>query len=689
MPLLGFSLIGFFVFLPDLFAGLGEQKFSYLGLCIIIIIVAILFIKFSDGNTLPFKDNLSVLSLALEDGPANIIITNIDGNIEYINSTFIKFTGYQKEELIGKRPKFFRVERFVAKNFYQEVWDIIKSGETWKGELLNKKKDKEEYWVKASISPIKENNKITHFIAMEIDITQLKKSEEELEKALYETSLAKQEVDITNESLEIAINTVEEKAQESQRISLELKKINLLQNIILENSLAGISLIRNNKMETVNSKWTEMFGWTEKELKNNSIKCFFKTEEEYLALFKEVKDAFIQGKTFIKDCELCKKDGTIFWVNICGKALNAPDPEGGVWLLHDITERKLFEKELVLARKNAISATKAKSEFLANMSHEFRTPMNAILGFSDILADSITSTKEKEYLAAINSSGHSLLRLINDILDLSKVEAGKLSLEYTTINVHDVFNDIIQIFSQKIKEKGLDFIIEIDKDFPKSILLDETRLRQIALNLVGNAIKFTDFGFIKLSVKKKFSEKNKNLSEFVFSVEDTGIGIPDDQKSKIFGAFEQQAGQSNATYGGTGLGLAITKRLVEMMNGVISVIDGQENGVIFNVILKDVDIIHSNFDDKKTIEKIDIDINDDIIEDKKLIKVLKNKLDEWQDISDMFIINEIEDFSKEILILGEEYKCDKLINWAQTVIKNAEIFQIDLLKKNFAQFPNL
>lgn len=231
-----------------------------------------------------------------------------------------------------------------------------------------------------------------------------------------------------------------------------------------------------------------------------------------------------------------------------------------------------------------------KTEYLANMSHEIRTPMNAILGFAEILIDKISDEKQLEYLSAIQTSGKSLLGLINDILDLTKVEMGKLELEYEAVDIHAIFLEMKQIFSQKISEKKIDFIVEIDKDLPNILLLDEIRIRQVLFNLVGNAVKFTDKGFVKLSVNNTYPDKDHSKLDLVFSVEDTGIGIPGDQLDKIFIAFEQQTGQKYAKYGGTGLGLAIAKRLVEMMKGEITVRSEVGKGTVFSVILRNIDV---------------------------------------------------------------------------------------------------
>ena len=253
-------------------------------------------------------------------------------------------------------------------------------------------------------------------------------------------------------------------------------------------------------------------------------------------------------------------------------------------------EMEQLKKELLEAKDMAARASHSKTDFLANMSHEIRTPMNAILGFSELLKAQVTEPKSQHFVNSIEISGRSLLRLINDILDLSKVEAGKFELSYRAVNPINIFGEMEVIFSQKISQKGLAFLVEIDEDLPKGLLLDETRIRQVLFNLIGNAIKFTEKGFIKLAVYSKENESDSSRVSLIFTVEDTGIGIPEENRPHVFGAFEQINSQNHVKYGGTGLGLAISKRLVELMDGEILVKESTSGGALFEVLLHNVDL---------------------------------------------------------------------------------------------------
>ncbi|MCP4345541.1 MAG: response regulator [Desulfobacterales bacterium] len=292
-------------------------------------------------------------------------------------------------------------------------------------------------------------------------------------------------------------------------------------------------------------------------------------------------------------------------------------------------------RELEESRRKADAANRAKSEFLANMSHELRTPLNAVTGFSELLSSLVSDRKQKSYLDSIKTAGKSLLTLINDILDLSKIEAGMMEIMLVPVNPLIIFSEIEQIFKMKIASKNLQFVTEIDKKLPCAVILDETRLRQILLNLVGNAVKFTEKGHIKLTAKNIYKTDDRTKTDLIITVEDTGIGISEHDLENIFKSFRQQDGQSTRKYGGTGLGLSISRKLVELMNGQITVDSRAGAGSTFKITLRDADVLSSEIPvteekiydiENITFEKAKILVADDVESNRSVLKEILSKV---------------------------------------------------------------
>jgi signal transduction histidine kinase/CheY-like chemotaxis protein len=244
-------------------------------------------------------------------------------------------------------------------------------------------------------------------------------------------------------------------------------------------------------------------------------------------------------------------------------------------LQNEVEERKRLEKAEREAKETAEAAAQAKSEFLANMSHEIRTPMNGVIGMTTLMLETELSPEQQGYLETIRTSGDALIAIINDILDFSKVEAGKLDIEQIPFGVHQVLDEAIELLAGRATDKGLELVGIVDAGIPRQVLGDPGRIRQILLNLMGNAIKFTQEGSVVVEVLMD------RPNELRFLIADTGIGIPDDAKSRLFQAFSQADSSTTRRYGGTGLGLAISKRLAELMGGEIGVDSAVDEGSRF------------------------------------------------------------------------------------------------------------
>jgi len=363
-----------------------------------------------------------------------------------------------------------------------------------------------------------------------------------------------------------------------------------------------------------------------------------------------------QAKLMINECfvkgsnrfEWVHKDinDNEFWVDVGLTKINYESKEAIFVVWRDISAQKNLEKDLKEAKESAELANKSKSEFLANMSHEIRTPMNAIIGFTELLNEQLREPRLKAYTKTIQSAGNSLLTLINDILDLSKIEAGKLQINKTIIDIHNLANEVSSVFMMSAQNKNIDLILKVDNSIPSALLIDEVRLRQVLFNLIGNAVKFTNNGFIKLRIKAFNIDEHLSKLNLELSVEDSGIGIPEKELEKIFLEFEQTDGQDNRKYGGTGLGLSISKRLCEMMDGKITVTSKEGSGTTFIVNLYNIDISSISIENS---------IENQHIQSIKNIIFLKSKVLVVDDIADNreLIIKNFEDSQIDIVTASD------------------------------------
>ncbi len=504
---------------------------------------------------------------------APIGIANIDkiGKFLSANDYLLKKIGYSKDELL-KLTVFdiFGSEKTeTLKNFFYPIFRGEKEQSEIKLNVLLKS-GKEILFSVTCSKIFDEPEETEEFVLLFEDITAQQRFEDELRKKAKEL----EEKNRTLEKARMAAlnimqdaNIQKEKAEkalaELEKSSFELKKI----TSAIEQ--AGVSVVitnRNAKIEYVNPFFTKLTGYSREEVLGKSPNVL-KSGHHDKEFYKNMWDTILSKKVWKGEILNKKKNGELYWEYITITPLE--NSEGKIThfigVKEDITEKKKQDLELKRAKLAAEAATEAKSRFLASMSHEIRTPMNAILGLTHLALESNPPAKIQNYLSKIESSSELLLKIINDILDFSKIEAGELSIEMTEFDLNKILHSTLTIIAPKAYEKGLEVILDMPQNIPTQLIGDPLRLGQILTNFANNAVKFTEKGEIVISIKI-INETDTNV-ELLFAVEDTGIGIKEENKSKLFTPFQQEDVSTTRKYGGTGLGLVISKRLAELMGG--------------------------------------------------------------------------------------------------------------------------
>ncbi len=460
-----------------------------------------------------------------------VVISDADGRIEWVNEGFTRISGYSFDEVKGRKPGSFLQGPMTNPDVIKEMRDGLRQQVGFKVEIINYHKDGHYYWLDIEVQPLNNSEgQVTAFMAIETNITERKIAEQRL---------------TANEQRLTALTTQ-------------------VPGVIFQ---FEVSQDNQRRFSFLSEGYRELFGRDPEPAKERPAILFTMVHpEDRRRVRVSLEEAISEVKNWLDTFRICQPDGSVQWINARSAALQNADGSK-VWFgvlnnITDLQEAKFAAEEAVV---RAEQANRAKSQFLAMMSHEIRTPMNGVIGMTSLLLDTELDVQQKEFVEIVRSSGESLLTLINDILDFSKIESGRLDLENAPFDLRDCVEGTLDLFAHKASQQGIELLYEIAEGVPAEVKGDVTRLRQIMVNLISNALKFTEDGEVVLSVRMQSGEDGAN--ELLFAVRDSGIGIPPEAQKKLFTSFTQVDASTTRKYGGTGLGLAISKRLAELMGG--------------------------------------------------------------------------------------------------------------------------
>lgn len=579
------------------------------------------------------ETELTKLSTAVEQSPSVIAITDIKGNLQYVNPRFTEITGYSLEEAKGKNPRILK-SGMQSDKVYKELWDTVSSGKVWKGEFHNRKNNGELFWEMASVSPIfDKQGEIMNYIKVAEDITERKRNDL-IQKVIHNISNAVAKSDNPREFILL--------------VKKELGTIIDTSNFyvaLYDESTDSIHLLYH---EDIKDKVTTF------PVGKTLTKYVIKTRAPLLAT-KDVKAKLEDSG----EVELLGFDSKV-WL---GVPLFAKGRVSGVITVQSYDdenaytesdmrtleiisdqisislERKKAEQDLKSALEKAEESNRLKTAFLNNMSHEIRTPLNGITGFIGLLQDSKIGHEEKQkYLDIINKSSDRLIATVTDIMDVSRIEAGEVMVSKTEVSVNEILEEQYTFFCREAESKGIELYYKSSlSDSEARVVTDKHKLEGILTNLIKNAIKFTDQGKITIACSLK---KEKNIDVLEFYVKDSGIGIPTNKLESVFNRFEQADIGNSRAFEGSGLGLTIAKSYIEMLGGKIWVesVEGEGSKFYFTLPYISETIkpdIHTNHESTEMIEKPSDRINILLVEDDEIsAELLKSIL---KDISNTII----------------------------------------------------